>query len=160
MRRVTNPAQTLWDGATGTTVLEDFAAIEGILGEDAELKRDGPYCGRKLSCLTGVSVLPGSTATTAGHTVRFADSDPEKKLVAHETQHVLDLEDTGGQAFYRSYIADYALGILSGESHHEAYDSILWEKRATEVEEHYPYQGPSGIGTDLFRQGLQGVTGE
>lgn len=146
VRRITNPTQTLWDFATKTALLEDLAAVEGIVVEDGELYRDGPFAG-EATYLTGVSVPPGSDAITLGHTVRFGDEGaPEDDLAAHETQHVYDLEDVGGLGFYGSYAGEYVANLLGGDSSDEAYENISWEERAYEISDNYPGQLPEGIG--------------
>lgn len=151
VRRVTNPGQTVWDIATGTALTEDLSAAEGILVEDGELVRDGEYCGDDAACLTGVSVPGGADAITTGHTVRFSDEDaPQDDLVAHEMQHVLDIEDVGAVGFYGSYLTEYLTRRAAGQPHDEAYENISWERRAYDVQDDYPDRKPRGILGDLY----------
>ncbi|UYM05884.1 hypothetical protein [Solicola gregarius] len=151
VRRVTNPGQTLWDIATGTALTEDLSAVEGIVGEDGELYREGPYCGDDAACLTGVSVPDGADAITTGHTIRVSEEgDPPDDLVAHEMQHVYDIEDVGAAGFYGSYLTDYLTRRAMGESHSEAYEHIMWEQRAYDVGDNYPDKKPQGIIDDLL----------
>ncbi|MDN5855597.1 MAG: hypothetical protein L0K86_22710, partial [Actinomycetia bacterium] len=150
-RRVTNPGQTMWDYLTGTALVEDVSAAEGILVEDGELVRDGEYCGDDAACLTGVSVPGGADAITTGHTVRFSDEDaPQDDLVAHEMQHVLDIEDVGTAGFYGSYLTEYLARRAAGQSHNEAYENITWEMRAYDVQDDHPDRKPRGILSDLY----------
>lgn len=151
VRRVTNPAQTAWDFLSSPVVpgsallAEDLVAAEGILGEDGELYREGPYAG-DAAYITGVSVPPGSDAITLGHTVRIGpDGTPDPGLIEHETQHVFDLEDVGTGPFYTSYLAEYAANLLNGDSQQEAYRNISWEDRAYAVGND-PNAKPEGIG--------------
>ncbi len=44
-RRAGNPIQTAIDVATGTVAMEDAVAYGEIFISDAELLREGPYCG-------------------------------------------------------------------------------------------------------------------
>lgn len=112
-------------------------AAEAILFEDAELKRDGPYCGKEASCLTGASVPGGADAITIGHSVRFADDHPKADIVGHEIQHVYDIENVGGLPFYISYAVGYGIGKLQGKSDDQAYRDIYWEQRAYHVGDNY-----------------------
>jgi RHS repeat-associated protein len=140
VRRVTSPNQTFKDVILSgglLPIVEDATAAEAILGEDAELKRDGPYCGKEASCLTGASVPGGADAITIGHSIRFADDHPKADIVGHEMQHVYDIENVGALPFYTSYGVDYGVGRLRGKSHDEAYRDIYWERRAYNVGDNY-----------------------
>ena len=140
VRRVTNPVQTVKDLALSRGALpavEGLAAAEAIVGEDAELKRDGPYCGKEAECLTGASVPGGADAITIGHSIRTAGDNPGDALIGHEMQHVYDIENVGGIPFYGSYLADYLGGRISGKSHDDAYRSVYWEERAYNVGDNY-----------------------
>ncbi|MET0578623.1 MAG: hypothetical protein ABW122_08185, partial [Ilumatobacteraceae bacterium] len=147
-RMATNPLQTAWDVATGTVLVEQWAAAEAILFEDGELYTDDDgLCGAEAECITGARSLPGAAATTFGHTIAFEEDDPSDRLVRHEMQHVDDIETVGASIFYSTYGADFAVNlageaddvIIDGESlddaREDAYHDIVWERRADAAEE-------------------------
>lgn len=54
--------------------------------------------------------------------------------MAHETQHVMDIESVGAIGFYASYGADAAISKLSGgDGYYDAY----WERRTYAVADGY-----------------------
>ncbi len=133
-RNLGNQWQTLKDPlAVG---IESASAVEAIMGEGGELKRDGPYCGKKAECITDVSAAPGRLdAFTTGHTIRFEDKDPTRTKVAHEMQHVYDIENVTSPLFYGSYLA---------QAPFTGYSGINWERRGYAVQEGYPGVQPRG----------------
>jgi len=138
VRQGSNPLQSTWDLLTGTTVFETFSAIETIVFDDARLYKEGPYCGREAECFTGSDTLLGHGATTTGHTVRFQGTGPPADdLVAHEMQHVYDIENVGGTTFYASYLLSEAACLC--------YKDSFGEKPAYDVQRNYPSQKPRGI---------------
>ena len=132
-RRLRNPFQSFWDDVTLTTAIEQAAALEAILVDDAEIYRDGPYCGPEVECLTGADTLGGRDATTFGHTQRYQETrPPTEKLIAHETQHSYDIENIGGVGFYGLYGFEWYM--RSGICDCNAYEQLSWEKRANIVQ--------------------------
>jgi len=147
-RMADHPLQTVWDTASGTLLVEQWAAAEAILIEDGELYTDDDgRCGAEAECITGARPLPGAAATTFGHTVVFAEDDPSDRLVRHEMQHVEDIETVGASVFYTTYAANAAVNlaqeaddvIIDGEpldeAHDDAYHDIIWEQRAEAAED-------------------------
>jgi hypothetical protein len=120
-----------------TALFEDVVAYSYILGQDGELKRDGDYCGEVAACITGVTPLGGASATTFGHTIAFEADRPQNSLIAHEIQHVFDIEAVGGPAFYASYFANYSFLRFGGLDDDDAYNGIVWEIRAYEISRNY-----------------------
>lgn len=163
-RMAADPRQTMWDIASGTFVIEQLAAAEAILVEDGELYDEGPFCGEEGECIVGARPLPGAAATTFGHTVVFSDDEaPRPQLVEHEFQHVADIEDVGGAGFYSTYIGNFIWNagfevddVLDGESldqaRQDAYEEIIWERRANEVEDDYLARDPEGIVDELVSE--------
>lgn len=110
-RRAKNPGQTVWDFVSGTIFIEEASAFEAILIEDGELLNRGQFCGVEMECITGVSVVPGQDALATGHLVRFGGNNPSPQLVAHEAQHVFDIESVAvSVSMFRTRLAAGATG--------------------------------------------------
>jgi hypothetical protein len=139
VRRASNPLQSTWDFFSGTTEIEQFSALETIVFDDARLYKNGRYCGQEAECFTGSDAFGGAAdATTTGHTIRISGTkSPSKTLVAHEMQHVYDIESVGGVGFYASY---GAFSVACG-----CYRDNPWEKRAYSITNNYPQEKPSGL---------------
>lgn len=132
-RLLRDPLQAIRDIRTGTFFLEQFAAAESILVEDGELFHpDDPRFG-DATYITGVATPAGSDAITLGHTVRISGDEPSPDLIAHEYQHVVDIEDVGAVTFYATYGGEYLANRMAGMGDDEAYRSISWEVRAYEI---------------------------
>ena len=145
VRRTSNPLQSMWDDFSGTTLIEQFSALETVAFDDARLYKQGPYCGREAECFTGSDAFGGKDATTTGHTIRFSAKIPLESTVAHEMQHVYDIESVGGAGFYVSY-GGYHVGCMAmGGSSDGCYHSNPWEKRAYNITDNYPGVKPRGL---------------
>lgn len=143
-RRISDPLQTIKDIRTGTVLAEDIAAAQGILGEDAEIYEPADPRLRGATYLVGASAPSGADAITIGHTVRIADpGTPSPDLVAHEYQHVKDIEDVGALTFYGSYLGNYAVNRVTGMDHDTAYRNIVWEQRAYEISQDWSDSDPN-----------------
>jgi hypothetical protein len=66
-------------------------------------------------------------------------------VIAHETQHVKDIEDVGSGFFYETYAVAYLQQRLRGKAKDEAYRNIFWERRAYDLQSDYPRRQPQGI---------------
>lgn len=128
-RRADNPMQTVWDFVSGTIALEELSAAEAVLLRGGELKRDGGYCGIEAVCITGVATP--EAAITLGHSIIF-EASPTQPLVAHEMQHVYDIEVLGGLGFYGSYLLQSAWQRVSGSG--DGYKDLWAEQRAYHVQ--------------------------
>lgn len=104
-RRAKDPGQTIHDLATGTFFVEEAAAAYIIGVDNADLYWDGAYCGEHGACFTGLDGLP-SRGITLGHTVLFRSQDPDAGLIAHEFQHVFDIETVDSVVFHSTYFGE------------------------------------------------------
>jgi hypothetical protein len=131
-RYANDPGQAVKDVVTGTAFAEQaWAGINIRAG--ATLKRDGEYCSGAANCF--VNGLSPKDATTIGHTEAYSDAKPGDALIAHETQHVFDVEDHGAFKFYSDYLGESAWRWLSGNG--DPYNDLWAERRAYYVSEHY-----------------------
>ena len=134
-RRFRNPVQTIIDDLTLTSPLEVIAATDLILrggGEFEDSVGNGEF-----EAITDVNPY-GAGGITLGHTVGFKREEPDPFLVAHELQHVYDIESVGGANFYGSYLAHWGINIARGQDPSllgEAYRNIYWEQRGYAVED-------------------------
>lgn len=156
VRRWRNPLQSMWDLLTLTIPLEDVSAALAILVDGGQLYDDGPYCGTEASCIVGTWAPDGAAAITLGHTVLYTDPNPPAwgtderwdGLVAHEMQHVYDIESVGGLPFYVTYGGDYVVRRMLGRDHDTAYREIWWEERAYAVSR--GEREPQGLWRDVW----------
>ncbi len=134
-RRLTNPLQTLIDGATLTLPLETLVATGSILAGGGEY--DSSIGDGQFEAITG-SAFHVDGAITLGHTVIFDVDHPSDDLIEHEQQHVYDIESIGAQNFYGTYLGHWGANIVfGGQDWHpggEAYENIWWEQRANHVQ--------------------------
>lgn len=153
LRQGSNPLQSMWDLLSGTTVIEQLSAVETIVMDDAHLYDKGPYFGREAECFTGSDAFGGrAAATTTGHTIRISGTDaPSRSLVAHEMQHVYDIENVGGVGFYVSY------GVFSVAC--RCYEDNPWEKRAYNITDNFPASKPRGIFSEWSISAWNWLTG-
>ena len=126
-RNVKNPLQLLKDIVGGTVALEIVAAAVAIIGGGGRLRRRGPYCGSEAECIIGASAP--RDAITLGHSVILDAEKPHYNVIAHEIQHVYDMENMTAVLFGVSYGGNYLGNRDAGMSHEEAYNQIFWEQR-------------------------------
>jgi hypothetical protein len=148
-RNLKNPLQLLKDIVGGTVALEIVAAAVAIIGGGGRLRRRGPYCGSEAECIIGASAP--RDAITLGHSVIFDAEDPFDEIIAHEIQHVYDMENLTAVLFGVSYGGNYLGNRDAGMSHEEAYKQVFWEQRGYYVENNYSTGArPRGITLSEF----------
>ena len=141
-----------------TVGLEQVTAAVEVWQSDAELKRDGRFCGSHTAeCFIGGNTLGDAGGTTFGHSVVFKAKDGRtevsEQLVAHEFQHVADIDSIGGSAFYSTYAANAVVAaplcFVKGCGKQQG---NFWEYRAYGFGDNYDPEhptSPNGVTRDL-----------
>lgn len=62
--------------------------------------------------------------------VLFSSPSPNQVLINHELIHVKQIKELGVLRFYTTYFKEYFQNRLRGQSHHQAYLAISYEKEA------------------------------
>lgn len=129
-RWLDNPVQSVFDELTLTAPFERLVGAGSILFLGGEFQEN--IDGGDAEFITGLPIK-FNDAITLGHTVFVDDARPSGGLLEHELQHVADVEDVGGVAFYSSYLGNWIGNIIAGQDPSlggEAYENIWWEQRA------------------------------
>ncbi|MGI9610641.1 MAG: RHS repeat-associated core domain-containing protein, partial [Acidimicrobiia bacterium] len=137
-KSVTDPQNTI-DITQGTFFLEQLAGLTGTLvaGGNTDLTN----CPDIGTCIVDTGFPPGFGAITLGHTVLVNDR-LEPDVGVHEYQHILDIEQLGGVAFYGLYLADYAILEALGR---DGYSENMFEERADATQQSYIDSGGTSV---------------